>query len=176
MASEKNSPTYLDEDRLRVAGQNFVVLSFASSVEDKEDGGKSKAFAMKVRGVFETRAEAEAHTKRLIDMDPSFDIYVADMYRWLMVPPRPDDVADSVYRDQFLNELINGHKEAQARAKEFFEERVRDEVEAASQAKASSSQASSSAVPDDIKESLERENAIPRKMSWADEADEEREN
>lgn len=159
MDTYKKPATYLDEDCLRVPGQQFVLLSFARSTTDPE----ASAFGLKVRGVFETREAAEEHTKRLIDLDPTFDIYVADMYRWLLAPPKPDDIENAVYKDQYLNELITGHKEAQIRAKEFFEARVREEVAAAS------------SVPEDIKEGLEAANIPPpKKMSWADEVEEER--
>ena len=59
------------------------------------------------------------------DVDPNFDVFVADCHRWLLCPPKAEDVADEKYTDKFLDRLIQTHKQEQLRAREAFEEHKR---------------------------------------------------
>jgi hypothetical protein len=116
---------YLDEDPIRVPGANFVLLSFVSPNSTQ----KSEKCGLKVRGVFETREQAEAHVKRLMTVDPDFDVFVADLYRWLLVPPNASEVQEEEYTNAYLNGLIKTHKTEQDKAKQAFEEYKRDLME-----------------------------------------------
>jgi hypothetical protein len=98
---------YLDEDQLKVPGCSFVLLSFVSP----ESNQKCNKFGLKVRGVFATREDAEAHVERLMRVDPNFDVFVADCHRWLLCPPKAEDVADERYTNKFLDRLIQTHKQ-----------------------------------------------------------------
>ena len=117
---------YLDEDQLKVPGCAFVLLSFVSP----ESNQKSEKFGLKVRGTFATREEAEAHVERLMRIDPDFDVFVADCYRWLLCPPKPDEVSEEVYIDKYLDRLIQTHKREQLKAREAFEEHKREMMSA----------------------------------------------
>lgn len=121
MASD-GKKVYLDEDQLKVPGCAFVLLSFVSP----ESNQKLEKFGLKVRGAFATREEAEAHVERLMRIDPNFDVFVADCYRWLLCPPKPEDVSNEVFIDKYLNTLIQTHKQEQIRAREAFEEHKRE--------------------------------------------------
>ena len=89
---------FLDED-LPLAGQAFVLLSFVAP-----DGTRQKAdrFAVKVRGCFATQDEAGAYAKKLMKFDPSFDVFVAPVGKWLPAPPDPNAVENTEYQEQFL--------------------------------------------------------------------------
>ena len=180
----------LATDTLKVPGQNWACVSFVSPDGNQKCG----AIGMKIRGVFDQQAEAVAHVKRLIKLDPTFDIFVCDMYNWCLVPPDPEKVADQTYQDETLNSIISEYRKNQIYAKEHFEERKRELVEqAADEAKAaalkklesveeepevepepanlaetpgSSFTTGEIASPSEILESM----ACPRK--WADEVDE----
>ena len=84
---------------------------------------------MKIRGCFATRDEASNHAKRLQKDDATFDIYVVDMYKWLLIPPDRDHIEDTHYSEDKLEELMQGYKENQAQAHRMFEQRKRDMVE-----------------------------------------------
>lgn len=157
---------YLDEDVIKVPGQNYVIVSFVSP-----DGNqRSDRSGIKIRGVFDTRGEAEEHVRRLMQVDGSFDVYVADMYRWLVVPPRPEDV-DAVYTNDYLNELITGHKEAQEKARIFFERRVKEEAAARIAADATEAESSPEVSPSGVAAAMEADPPRTKAMSWADEVD-----
>jgi nitric oxide reductase activation protein len=86
---------------------------------------------MKIRGVFDQHSEAVEHVKRLIRLDPTFDIYICSMYDWCLVPPDPEHIADQTYQDESLNTLISEYRKNQIFAKEHFEERKRELMEQA---------------------------------------------
>jgi hypothetical protein len=117
----------LATDVLKVPSQNWALVSFVSPNSNQ----KSTSIGMKIRGVFDTREEANEHIKRLIKLDPMFDIFVCEMYNWCLVPPDPELIADQTYQDEMLNSLVSEYRKNQIYAKEHFEERKREMLEQA---------------------------------------------
>ena len=112
----------LEQDYTTVPGQLFACLSVVGpSCPQKTD-----KFGIKIRGAFATRDEAANHAKRLQKEDSTFDIYVVDMYKWLLIPPDPTQIDDVHYTNEKLEEIMVGYKENQAQAAKMFEERKRD--------------------------------------------------
>lgn len=112
----------LEQDYTTVPGQIYACLSIVGP----ECPQKNEKFGIKIRGCFNTRGEAESHAKRLQKEDATFDIYVVDMYKWLLIPPDSDKIDDVHYTNDKLEELMQGYKENQAMAAKMFEERKRD--------------------------------------------------
>lgn len=119
MAAGKQNKVYLDEDTLKVPGVNFAIISFVGP----QGAQKCEHFGLKIRGAFETFEQANEHAKRLSKVDPTFDVYIIDMYRWCTAPPNPDLINKKVYNDPTLNTLMQSYEEEQQRAKEVFNER-----------------------------------------------------
>jgi len=109
----------LETDYTTVPGQIFACLS----VIGPEAPQKNDKFGIKIRGAFATRDEAANHAKRLQKEDPTFDIYVVDMYKWLLIPPDPTKIEDVHYSNEKLEEIMTGYKENQAQAARMFQER-----------------------------------------------------
>ena len=118
----------LEQDYTTVPGQLYSCLSIVGP----ECPQKNEKFGIKIRGSFNTRAEADSHAKRLQKEDATFDIYVVDMYKWLLIPPDAEKIDDVHYTNDKLEELMKGYKENQAMASKMFEERKRDMVESSS--------------------------------------------
>ena len=112
----------LEQDYTTVPGQLFECLS----VIGPECPQKNDKFGVKIRGTFATRDEAANHAKRLQKEDSTFDIYVVDMYKWLLIPPDRDAIDDVHYQNEKLEEIMQGYKENQIQAAKMFEERKRD--------------------------------------------------
>lgn len=115
----------LTQDYTTVPGQVFACLS----VVGPDCPQKTDKFGIKIRGCFNTREEAASHAKRLQSEDGTFDIYVVDMYKWLLIPPDREQIEDVHYSDQKLDEIMTKYKENQADAARMFEERKRDMAE-----------------------------------------------
>ena len=109
----------LEQDYTTVPGQIYACLSIVGP----EAPQKNDKFGIKIRGAFANRDEAANHAKRLQKEDPTFDIYVVDMYKWLLIPPDPTKIEDVHYSNEKLEEIMTGYKENQAQAARMFQER-----------------------------------------------------
>lgn len=116
----------LEQDYTTVPGQLYACLS----VVGPEAPQKCDKFGIKIRGAFASRDEAASHAKRLQKEDSTFDIYVVDMYKWLLIPPDPTKIEDVHYTNEKLEEIMSGYRENQAEAARLFNERKRDMMEA----------------------------------------------
>ena len=109
----------LETDYTTVPGQVFACLSIIGP----EAPQKNDKFGIKIRGAFATRDEAASHAKRLQKEDTTFDIYVVDMYKWLLIPPDSTKIDDVHYNNEKLEEIMTGYKDNQAQAARMFSER-----------------------------------------------------
>jgi len=112
----------LEQDYTVVPGQLYACLSIVGP----EAPQKNDKFGIKIRGAFSTRDEAANHAKRLQKEDATFDIYVVDLYKWLLIPPDLSKIEDSHYNNDKLEELMKGYKENQAMASKMFNDRKND--------------------------------------------------
>jgi hypothetical protein len=118
----------LEQDYTTVPGQLYACLS----VVGPEAPQKNDKFGIKIRGAFASRDEAASHAKRLQKEDSTFDIYVVDLYKWLLIPPDPLKIEDVHYQNEKLEEIMAGYKENQSEAARLFNERKRDMMESKS--------------------------------------------
>ena len=109
----------LETDYTTVPGQVFACLSIIGP----EAPQKNDKFGIKIRGAFATRDEAANHAKRLQKEDTTFDIYVVDMYKWLLIPPDSSKIDDVHYNNEKLEEIMSGYKDNQAQAARMVSER-----------------------------------------------------
>ena len=114
----------LEQDYLTVPGQLFACVSFVGpDLPQKND-----KFGMKIRGCFQSRDEAGTHAKRLQKEDAIVDIYVVDMYKWLLIPPDREQIEDTHYQNEKLEEIMSKYRANQSQAAAMFEKRKRDMV------------------------------------------------
>ena len=109
----------LEQDYTTVPGQIYACLSIVGPDAPQ----KNDKFGIKIRGAFANRDEAANHAKRLQKEDPTFDIYVVDMYKWPLIPPDSAKIEDVHYTNEKLEEIMTGYKENQAQAARMFQER-----------------------------------------------------
>ena len=115
---------YLTEDSIIPDGQKFLCISFLSD-PDPDALKKSTLSGIKVRGCFETYDKACEHAKKLQSVDPSFNVFVGEVGKWLAFDPNPDSeyVKDSEYANEELNNMMKSYLENQEKAKLFHEQR-----------------------------------------------------
>jgi hypothetical protein len=114
----------LEQDMTTVPGQLYALISLVGP----ELPQKNEKFGLKIRGVFNTRDEAASHAKRLQREDATFDIYVVDMYKWLLIPPDRDRIEDVHYQNEKLEEIMTKYRENQRMAAAMFEKRKKDMI------------------------------------------------
>ena len=105
----------------KINGQNYALISLVSPQSNQ----KCDKLCLKIKGVFSELNEAQKHAKQLQQLDSTFDIFVVEMYSWLLIPP-DNTLIEQVHVDNKLNEIISGHRENQLQAKAHFEERKRE--------------------------------------------------
>ncbi|MBA42438.1 MAG: hypothetical protein CMF62_00325 [Magnetococcales bacterium] len=111
---------YLTEDE-SLANQKWCCVSFLSP-----EGIKNcKVRGFKVRGVFDSKEEADNRAQYLQKVDPHFDIFVGEVGKWLSFAPDPNsrEAGDMVYAEKQLNDLAKAHKENQEKQKIMEAER-----------------------------------------------------
>ena len=119
----------LTQDYTTVPGQLFACLSIVGP----DTPQKTDKYGVKIRGAFSSRDEAANHAKRLQTEDPTFDIYVVDMYKWLLIPPDSSKIEDVHYTNEKLEEIMVGYKENQSQAARMFQERKEGMMETKTQ-------------------------------------------
>ena len=112
----------LEQDYLTVPGQVFACISFVGPDLPQ----KNEKLGMKIRGCFPTKEEAATHAKRLQKDDALVDIYVVDMYKWLLIPPDREQIDDVHYQNEKLEEIMTKYRANQSAAAAMFEKRKRD--------------------------------------------------
>jgi len=94
---------------------------------------------LKIRGVFDTYGEGMARAKTLQKLDPSHNIYIAQVGHWVPWDPEPHEVGDSEYADDQLNTLMKKYKENEEKRDEFFAEQKAGKIMGAKAAAAAAS-------------------------------------
>ena len=113
--------TFLDTDFTKVSGQNYALISIVEPNE-KLNSLKENQCALKIKGCFDSIDNAKAWAKKLQEEDNSFNIYLVDMYSWLLIPPDQEKIEDVQYRDEMLNKIIGGRKEEERKANAMFQQ------------------------------------------------------
>jgi len=75
---------------------------------------------MKVRGVYNSREEAVARSKKLQRTDTIHNIFVGEVGKWLPWDPEPSQVGEQEYAEEKLNTLMKKYKENED-SREMFE-------------------------------------------------------
>jgi len=128
IVKEKLSKMSLDEnvdkDSMTIPGQNYALISIVSPDANQ----KYDKLCLKIKGVFDKIEDARKQAEMLQKIDTTFDVYVVEMYSWLLLPPDPE-LIEQVHIDEKLNEIIIGHRESQLKSKMHFEERKKELIE-----------------------------------------------
>ena len=83
---------------------------------------------LKVRGVYDTYAEAAARAKTLQKLDPYFNVFVGQCGFWLPWDPEPHEVADQEYAEDQLNTLMKSYKDNESKKEALYEEQKRERM------------------------------------------------
>ena len=130
--------SYCKEQKLRFEDVYSKYQDFTYKYEDKlqRDFDEQNEFqtsvrGLKVRGVFDTRQAAEDRAKKLSLRDSAFHTFVGQVGYWLPWDPNADKVADEVFQDSQLNDMMEKYQENNINRDIFYEEQKREKVKAA---------------------------------------------
>ena len=115
-------------------GQQYVVMSMIGPNCNQ----KCSTPCVQFLGAFPTQPCATKFAENVSKSSPAFDIYVAEMYKWLPTNAKPEDAQNTRWRNLQVNNLMHEYMEQKAINKEIFEARKQacmDSVESSSEDK-----------------------------------------
>ena len=89
---------------------------------DKQNSFRTSVRGVKVRGVFDTKREADVRASVLQRMDPLFDVFVGQVGYWCPWDPNPHKIDDIEYINSDLNKLVKEYKANEAKKDQFYQE------------------------------------------------------
>lgn len=124
-----SAAAWTDADKVVVPQCNYVIVSVIERDPELQSMDTPEGcFAVKLRGVFNYKEEAEKKLEQLSKLDTDVDMYVADCYRWLMLPVEKNAIKDVRYREEYLQEMFSSYQTSQQEAQQFIKQHERDEL------------------------------------------------
>ena len=114
---QESYDNFMFKNRKKLEEEFFTKNEFRTSIR-----------GLKVRGVYDTAAEAGARAKTLQKLDPYFNVYVGQMGFWLPWDPEPSEVADQEYAEDQLNTLMKNYKQNESQKEQLYEEQKRERM------------------------------------------------
>lgn len=129
--SDETNVSFSAVDSIKVPDVNFCILSYVESDPDRREVETPEGcVGVKFRGAFATKKEAEEFLdSTLSKLEREVDMFIVDMYKWLLVPPHVDDIKDVRYREEYLQDMFSSYEESQKAAKLHHLEREKSTLE-----------------------------------------------
>jgi len=110
--------------------QTFLMKNEAKIQEkfNEEVDFQTNVRSLKVRGVYESKKEAQARATMLSRRDKNFSVFIAQCGAWLPWDPTEDKIDDQEYAEKELNELMKKYKENSEARDTFYEEQKREKL------------------------------------------------
>jgi hypothetical protein len=114
-SAEDDYKTFLDKNEEKLNEKFNREHAFQTSVR-----------GLKVRGVFNTQEEAEMKCKSLREYDPNHDIFVGPVGVWIPWDPDAYKTGKVEFMEEELNQLHQEKLKNEQKAKQEFEQRIKD--------------------------------------------------
>lgn len=89
---------------------------------DKQNNFHTSVRGIKVRGVYDTRQEADTRAKTLQRNDRNFDVFVCQVGYWCPWDPCAQKIDDVEYLNKDLNNLMKEYKANEQKKDQFYQE------------------------------------------------------
>jgi hypothetical protein len=93
-----------------------------SDAFDKGNNFQTSVRGVKVRGVFDSKREADVRASVLQRSDPSFDVFIGQVGYWCPWDPNAQKIDDIEYLNNDLNKLVKEYKANEAKKDMFYNE------------------------------------------------------
>ncbi len=120
----KENEAAMKESKLREAFEDWTAVN-RTKLEDEffaKNDFRTTVRGLKIRGVYASRPEAEARSKKLQRNDPLHNIFLGEVGKWLPWDPAPLDVPEQEYAEEQLNTLMKKYKENEEARETFIRE------------------------------------------------------
>jgi len=122
-----------EESKLKMSSVEDDYKNFMDKNEDsiterfnREHAFQTSVRGLKIRGVYSTQDEAEIRCKKLRELDPNHDIYVGPVGMWIPWDPDAYKTGRVEFMEEELNQLHKEKMKNEERAKQEFENRIKE--------------------------------------------------
>lgn len=122
-----------EDSKLKASSVEDDYKTFLDKQEDKlntqfsrEHAFQTSVRGLKLRGVFGTQEEAEMRCKKLREIDPNHDIFVGPVGMWIPWDPDAYKTGRVEFMEEELNQLHQEKMKNEERAKQEFENRIKE--------------------------------------------------
>jgi Family of unknown function (DUF5832) len=122
-----------EESKLKESSIDDDFNNFMDKNEDRlstqfqrENAFQTSVRGLKVRGVFSNQEEAEMNCKKLREYDPNHDIFVGPVGIWIPWDPDAYKTGRVEFMEEELNKLHQEKIKNETKAKQEFEQRIKD--------------------------------------------------
>lgn len=122
LAASKHEQVEFPEFQSRFEDFRFRDEEKIGEVFDKQNNFRTSVRGVKVRGVFDTKREADVRAAVLQRLDPLFDVFVGQVGYWCPWDPNPQKIDDVEYLNNDLNKLVKEYKANEAKKDQFYQE------------------------------------------------------
>ena len=113
---EQKTLLNLESAPIKCGALKYVLISYVVN-------GNDNRAAMKLKGAFVTEEDARAHVKNLIEYDATYDILIAEMYKWIPCIPDTSKI-ETEYNDERLNILNKAQKKENLKTRQYHRKRI----------------------------------------------------
>ncbi len=116
----------MDGKELQSRYKDFVYVNGDKLEGDfyEQNDFRTSVRGVKVRGSYDTLAEAQAKAKKLQQVDKNFNVYIGQVGYWLPWDPNPHKIDNQEYGEQELNTLVKKYRENQDKKDQHFRENI----------------------------------------------------
>lgn len=125
---EKLTPEFIDTLNVNDKFEDFLYAheeELTKKYNDENDF-QTSIRGLKIRGVYESRKEAEVRAKVLQRRDPNFHVFVGQVGYWLPWDPNPDNIGEQEYANDQLNTLMKKYQENRSYRDEVYANETED--------------------------------------------------
>jgi len=112
----------LDEFKEQFENFKFQNEEKVGEVFDKANNFRTSVRGVKVRGVFDSKREADIRASVLQRQDSLFDVFVGQIGYWCPWDPNPQKIEDIEYLNNDLNKLVKEYKANEVKKDMFYQE------------------------------------------------------
>jgi len=112
----------LDEFKEQFENFKFQNEEKIGETFDKANNFKTSVRGVKVRGVFDSKREADVRAGVLQRQDSLFDVFVGQVGYWCPWDPNPQKIDDIEYMNNDLNKLVKEYKSNEVKKDMFYQE------------------------------------------------------
>ena len=130
--NDQNNNLKLEYENVKNEYDNYLYANKESLEKTffEENNHQNTIRGLKVRGVYDTKREADVRAKVLQKLDSSHNVFIGQVGYWLPWDPDPTNM-DTEYLEEELNNLVKEYKSNENRMDDFYQQQTRDRAQMA---------------------------------------------